>query len=54
MDNRLRFLYCSMAELWGHGQWDGCREWEDRRKRGTGGGGKAAPQREGVTRTEKE
>ncbi len=20
MDNRLRFLYCSMTEMWGHGQ----------------------------------
>ncbi len=54
MDNRLKFLYCGMTELRGHGWCTGGREWEDRRKRGTGHGGKAPCQREGVTRTEKE
>ena len=51
MDNRLRFLYYCMTELWGH---RGKAQPRDGAagKRGTGMAGKTAMQREGVKRTE--
>jgi len=34
MDNRLKFLYCMMTELWGHGQ----KAWAGNGKAGASGG----------------
>ena len=48
MDNRLRFLYCCMSELWGTQRESTGAEWKAARKRGgTSLAGKAARQWEG-------
>ena len=53
MDNRLRFLYRDMTELWGHAWKSISREWKDRRKRGRGLHRQIrAAQPEAATRTE--
>ena len=42
MDNRLRFLYYPMTELWGRRECSTGREWRARCKRSTSMAGKAA------------
>ena len=54
MDNRLRFLYCHMTELWGRRKESAGRDWKDRCKRSTSASGKSGVQWETVIRTELE
>ena len=45
MDNRLKFLYYSMTELWGRREEGMCRGWKARCKRSTRAAGKTAEQK---------
>ncbi len=52
MDDRWRFLYCDMTELWGHGRRCRSRGWNTRGKRRIRRGGKPPRQGKGAMRTE--
>ncbi len=52
MENRLRFLYCCISELWGHRRRCTGAEWKAACKRRTRLAGKTVSQWEAVKRTE--